>query len=174
MTVIIRREDPKVARINFNPLATDNDPLPLMWNGPHVSTRIAEGFMTLAKMPRRDRMGMRSCWPEYAHTFEDLTGQAEQGELERTMQQQNRVRIAPSAQEIARMEASTYWPAQYLSAKPQLREAVNMVSLAHSLGFDAGRVAKERGRVADTWRERHDMGCELIAAGLIRDRVKVF
>jgi hypothetical protein len=51
---------------------------------------------------------------------------------------------------------------------------VNAVSLAHALDRDAGWVAKKRGGYADTWRQRHDRGCELIARGLATDLVPVF
>jgi hypothetical protein len=161
VTILIRK-DRNAEPFYPDPLDTPL-PLPPSWNGPHVALRITEGFTTLAKMPRGDRTGMRSAWPAYMYEFNDLVDQAEQGELERTQAEQNRVRVVPSAVEIAHMEASTYWPAQYLGAKPDLREAVNLLGLAYSLGLDARWVAKKRGGLADTWRERHDRGCELIA-----------
>jgi hypothetical protein len=73
---------------------------------------------------------------------------------------------------ISHMETALWWPAKYLGAKPELREAVNMIGLAHSLDLDAGWLAKKRGGYADTWRERHDRGCEVIAGLLTRDRAK--
>ena len=174
MTLIIRK-DRAIERFNFDPLADDAPlPLPPSWNGPHAAQRIEEGFVTLAKLPMRDRSGLRSAWPAIIYEFEDLVAQQEQGEPERTQEQQNRTRVIPSAREIAHMEATVYWPTQYLSATPELREAVNMLGLAHSLGLDAGWIAKKRGGYADTWRERHDRGCELIGRGLERDRVPVF
>lgn len=45
---------------------------------------------------------------------------------------------------------------------------------AHGLERDAGWVAHKRGGYADTWRERHDLGCEIIAAALIEVRAPVF
>jgi hypothetical protein len=171
VTVIIRRNDPT---FDYDLFAEKPPPLPAAWTGPHVGLCITAGFTTLAKMPRRDRMGARSAWPSYMYEFEDLINQSQQGELERTMQQQNRVRIAPSATEIMNMEQSLYWPLQFLQAKPELCEAVNAVALAHSLGLDAGWVAKKRGGVADTWRTRFELGCERIARGLVRDQVRVF
>jgi hypothetical protein len=156
----------------FNP---KDDVLPSAWSGPHVGRRITEGFATLRLLPMRGKTGARSAWPSYMYEFEDLLAQQEQGELERTMQQQNRTRVSPSVREIARMERVTYWPTRYLwTLHPQLCEAVNAVALAHSLGLDAGWVTRKRAGYADTWRDRHDRGCEIIAAGLIRDRVPVF
>jgi hypothetical protein len=177
MGVIIRR-DKNIETINFDLLDLFEAPLPSLpsvWSGPHVALRLTEGFTTLRLLPMRDKTGARSAWPAYLHEFEDLLAQQEQGELERTMQQQNRTRVSPSVQEIARMEQVTYWPTRYLWAlHPQLCEAVNAVTLAHALGLDAGWVTRKRGGYADTWRARHDQGCEIIAAGLIRDRVSVF
>jgi hypothetical protein len=128
----------------------------------------------LLQSSRGVRMGYKSCWPKYLYEFADLAAQAEQYELERTHQQQNRTRVTPSSQEIARMEAATYWPTQYLHATaPDLCTAVNMVALAHALGRDAGWVARKRGGFADTWRQRHDRGCEDIALALVLDRERV-
>jgi hypothetical protein len=55
-----------------------------------------------------------------------------------------------------------------------LLRAVNAVALAHSLDRDSGWVANKRGGYADTWRERHDQGCNIIARGLRACRLPVF
>jgi hypothetical protein len=173
VALLIRR-DPYVEA--FAALFADEpSPLPCAWNGSHVALRIVEGFTTLLKMPLRGHSGLRSPRSPYMYEFADLAAQTEGGELEKTQAEQNRVRIVPSAREIAHMEEATYFPAQYLGADPELRSAVGMIGLAHALGFDAGWVVKKRGGgTADDWRQRHDEGRELIAAGLIRNRVKVF
>jgi hypothetical protein len=72
------------------------------------------------------------------------------------------------------MEAAICWPAEYLRALVPLLRAVNAVALAHSLDRDAGWIAAKRGGYADTWRERHDQGCDIIARGLRARRVPVF
>jgi hypothetical protein len=170
MAILIRRE--KLAE-PLDPLWMPEE-LPTAWNGAHVAVRLTEAFVTVLKMPG-GRKGYRSLWPAYMYEFDDLVAQAEQGELERTMNTQNRVKVAPSTQEITRMETATYWPMQHLHAQhPQLCEAVNMIALAHALGFDAGWVARKRGRYAGTWRQRHDRGCQIIAAGLVGNKVAVF
>ena len=70
------------------------------------------------------------------------------------------------------MSSATVW---WLSTKhSELMVAVNMIALAHALDRDAGWVAHKKGGYADTWRERHDAGCAIIAAGLISDRIAVF
>jgi hypothetical protein len=117
----------------------------------------------------------KNCWPPYAYEFADLVAQKEeQGALERTQVAQNRTRLMPSYREVTRCEAVIGWGGQYLGAFDHLCEAVNMVALAHSLGLDAGWVTRKRGGYADTWRQRHNKGCAIIAAGLIRDRISVF
>lgn len=169
--VLLKRE---LAADFFDPLAAIPE-IPAAWNGPHVAMRIVEGFATLRLLPRGDRIGMRSAWPKYNYEFADLIAQQEQGELERTMAMQNRIRITPSAREVECALKATYWPTKYLYDKqPELCESVNAVAQAHALERDAGWVARKRGGYADTWRARHDKGCELIARGLERDRVAVF
>jgi hypothetical protein len=172
MSILIKREDCEP----FNPLdLADALQLPPLWNGPHVGLRITEGFLTFRALPLGDKGGAASTWPPYLYEFDDLVEQHKQGELERTMAQQNRTRVSPSVREITRAIEVCYWPMKYLGAlHPQLCEAVNAVALAHSLDRDAGWVTRKRGGFADTWRQRHDRGCEIIADGLIRQRVPVF
>jgi hypothetical protein len=118
---------------------------------------------------------MQGWWPTHMIEFEDLLAQAETSELERTMRIQNKTRIQPSFREVSAAETAIYWPMQYLGARfPELCVAVNAVALAHSLDGPAEWVVRKRGGFADTWRQRHDRGCEIIAAGLARDRVPVF
>jgi hypothetical protein len=169
MAILIRREKLEEP---LDPLWMPEE-LPAKWDGPHVGLRITEAFVTVLKMPG-GRGGYRSLWPAYMYEFDDLVAQQEQGELEITQRTQNKVRIAPSSQEITRMEAALAWPMTYLSAHPELMVSVNMVSLAHALGFDAGWAAKKRGGFADTWRQRHARGCEDIALVLVLDRMPVF
>jgi hypothetical protein len=177
-TVLIKRN--RVEPIGyddlFEPDAPPLSPRPSAWNGPHVAMRITEGFETLRAMLVRDySTKTRTAWPAHMYEFEDLLAQQEQGELEKTMQEKNRTRVSPTVADIARADCVLYWPVQYLNRlHPQLCEAVNAVALAHSLGLDSGWVTRKRGGYADTWRNRHDEGCELIASGLGKDRVSVF
>ena len=149
------------------------DEVPATWNGPHVGRRLCEAMRTLAMLPVGGGGGS-SGWPPYVYEFDDLRAQAEQGELERTQQLQNRIRLLPSSREVQRMEQCIVWPAEYLARFFHLLEAVNAVSLAHSLDRDSGWIANKRGGYADTWRERHDQGCSVIARGLRSCRVPVF
>src|SRR6516165_8085278 len=68
------------------------DETPPRWDGPHVGRRLMEAMRTLRMLPMPGVTGYRPAWPAYAYEFEDLLAQHEQGELERTQQQQNRTR----------------------------------------------------------------------------------
>jgi hypothetical protein len=83
-----------------------------------------------------------SAWPAYCYEWEDLLAQQAQGELERTQQQQNRIRLLPGLRAITEMELAICWPAEYLGRLSDLLRAVNAVALAHSLERDAGWVAE--------------------------------
>jgi hypothetical protein len=150
------------------------DDAPKIWDGPHVGLRLTEAMRTLRQLPMGGIDGYRSAWPPYAYEFEDLLGQAEQGELERTQQLQNRTRLLPCLVEITRMEVVIQWPAEFLGRWFEIVLAVNVIAMAHALDLDAGWVAAKRGGYADTWRERHDHGCEIIAQGLRKGLVPVF
>ncbi|WFU25571.1 hypothetical protein QA649_04990 [Bradyrhizobium sp. CB1717] len=69
------------------------------------------------------------------------------------------------------MEIAIYWPAHFLARAEHLMRAVNLVALAHSVECGSEWVAGERGGYADTWRQRQDKGCEIIARGLHADIV---
>jgi hypothetical protein len=149
------------------------DDAPNVWTGPHVGRRLCEAMQTLRLLPMSGVAGYSGNWPPYVYEWEDLLAQHEQGELERTQAIQNRTRLLPSLAEVSRMEVAICWPAQFL-ARSHLVIAVNAVALAHSFDRDAGWVAARRGGYADTWRQRHDHGCEIIAHGLRKELVPVF
>jgi hypothetical protein len=168
--------------LQFNPLDDTSDlellDLPAQWTGGHCALRLCEGFKTLRQLPLKGAaLGFKnSYWVAYAYEWQDLIAQAE-GEaeaLQATQRAQNRVRLQPSLREVTRCEAVIAWSARYLIAHDHLCAAVNMVALAHSLGRDAGWCTRRRGGYAETWRQRHDKGCVIIAAGLSRDCVPVF
>jgi hypothetical protein len=150
-----------------------DDETPARWSGPHVGRRLTEAMRTLALLPMGAGSG-HAVWPPYCYEWDDLLAQQAQGELERTQQLQNRIRLLPSLRAVTEMELAICWPAEYLGRLPDLLRAVNAVALAHSLDRDAGWVAAKRGGYGDTWRQRHDAGCSIIAQGLRAGRVPVF
>jgi hypothetical protein len=149
------------------------DDTPARWTGPHVGRRLTEAMRTLAQLPMGGGGGT-SAWPSYVYEWDDLLAQQAQGELERTQQLQNRIRLLPSSREVQRMELVICWPADYLARLVHLLVATNVVALAHSFDRGSDWVAKKRGGYADTWRERHDQGCDVIARGLRSCRLPVF
>jgi hypothetical protein len=166
VTVLLRRGHHDILR---DPL--DPDPFPAVWTGGHVALRITEGFQTLKLLPmgRLFDSSLVSSWPAYAPEFQDLLNQTETAELERTMREQNKARISPSMRDVSAAIEATSWPARYLSRHhPELCVATNAVALAHALDRPAEWVVRKRGGFADTWRARHDQGCDRIASGLIR------
>ena len=156
--------------IQFDPL----DDAPSTWDGPHVGRRLCEAMRTIRLLPMPAVAGYRGNWPPYVYEFDDLVAQEKQGELERTQKLQNRTRLLPSLREITHMEIAICWPVMFLSRSMHIVIAVNAVALAHSLERDAGWVAAKRGGYADTWRQRHDQGCEIIARELRAGLVPVF
>jgi hypothetical protein len=172
VTLIIRK-DRNAEPFNSDPPAPADDALPSSWSGVHVGLRLAEAHAILKWLPAggdRMRMSMQTRWPPYTYEFEDRVAQQELAD----MQEIEHPRLKFSPVEIGNMNAALAWPLTYLRHHPELAEAVNALARAYSLGLDAGAVAGERGGFADDWRERHDLGCEWIAAGLERDRAAVF
>ena len=156
--------------VPFDPL----DDAPAVWSGLHVGRRLTEAMRTLRMLPLGLSSGYGSTWPRYCYEWDDLVAQEQQGELERTQKLQNRTRLLPGLTEIGRMEIAICWPVEFLKPRFEIIVAVNWVAMAHSLDLDAGWVAAKRGGYADTWRQRHDVGCEIIANGLRERLVPVF
>jgi len=156
--------------VPFDPL----DDAPGVWSGLHVGRRLTEAMRTLRMLPLGLSSGYGSTWPPYCYEWDDLVAQEQTAELERTQKLQNRTRVLPGIVEIGRMEIAICWPAEFLRPRFEIIVAVNWVAMAHSLDRDAGWVAVKRGGYADTWRQRHDVGCEIIARGLREQLVPVF
>ena len=152
----------------------DVEDIPATWSGEHVSLRLRDAMCTLRLVPMPGVRGYGSAWPPYAHTWDDLLAQQQQGELERNQEAKNRTREMPSRRDIARMESAIFWPAQFLCDSIQLAIAVNAVAWAHAIERDIGWVVNKRGGYADTWRMRHYRGCKIIARRLRSNGVAVF
>ena len=170
MAILLRRVEDALP---FDPL-DDQELLPSVWSGEHVGLRLTEAMQTLRLMPGGGATAS-SAWPPYLYEFDDLVEQQKQGELERTQKIQNRARVLPSLSEITRMETVIWWPMHFLMmGTPQLVEAMMWLSHAHSIGRDVEWVVRKRGGFAETWLSRHSHGCEIIAAGLVLEKVRVF
>jgi len=74
MPLLIKRD---LDAIPFDPLDPAIDPLPKVWDGPHVSLRISEGFATLRLLPMNGHANsMVSRWPTYSYEFDDPLAQS--------------------------------------------------------------------------------------------------
>jgi hypothetical protein len=153
------------------------DYVPPCWDGPHVSKRLAEGLRTLALMPAsRGPREFGNAWPAWLVEWEDELArlEADQEEKDRAHRAQNRTRLLPSSTEIAHMETVIAWPARYLRQFPQLMRVVHCVALGRSRHRDmewAGRKLRLPGRLVRRWNSE---GLDMIALGLISDRISIF
>jgi hypothetical protein len=151
--------------------------VPERWDGPHVGRRLVDGLRTLAIMPMpRGPRGSGSHWPGYAHDWADLLAQQEADQEQKQLDQReaNRTRLRPSSVEIMRMEQAIVLPARYLREFPQLLRTVQAVALARARDRDMGYAARRLRRPRELVRRRNAEGLDLIAHGLVGDRVRIF
>jgi hypothetical protein len=149
-------------------------PPPERWGELVVMDRLEEAFTTLGRLggrvwPKEFGNG----WPKYVYDRADMNAQLETGELERTLGQQNRVRIPPTAAQISRCEEAIAWPARYLGDEPEIAEAVGVLAFWEARGVDVTKACKQMGVERRTLSRRRLQGLRAIAIGLIRDRVPV-
>ena len=136
----------------FNPVEQPygvEERVPDRWTPHHVGVRLVDAFKTLERTPRVP--GPRepgAAWPSYQYDWADRLAQAEQTATERKdreRQQNNNVRIRPSAVELQQMDAAFDW-------LRQLREfdegfAVQLVAwtVRSAKGKSVRDLCKERG-----------------------------
>ena len=152
----------------------DEDHTPLKWCGDWVSRRWIDGLKTLRLIPLKGApRGFGNAWPAYAYEWEDLIAQQEQGELETTQHEQNRLRLQPSYRQVTMCEAVISWPLYLADLEPVLL-AFNRVGWAYACERDATFVASRHGGCAETHLARYTKGFALVADRLRVDRVPVF
>jgi hypothetical protein len=136
--------------------------------------RLEEAFEVLSWIPMATRpRGHATAWPAYAYERSDLIAQVETGELDRMMRLQNRVRLTPGADQIARMEESLRWCMQYLGDAPEVARAVQLGALWAAMRLDYKRRCKalKINRRAFVRRRMH--GLKVIALALVKHQVAV-
>jgi hypothetical protein len=158
---------PPRSLLQFAPLSDfnllDEDHPPPEWSGDWVSHRWVDGLKTLRLIPLKGMpSGFKNAWPPCLVEWEDLLAQQEQGELEATQREQNRVRLQPSLRDVTRADL-----------EPVLL-AFNRVGWAYACERDATFVASRHGGCAETHLARYIKGCTLISDRLRVDRVPVF
>jgi hypothetical protein len=151
--------------------------IPEEWIGPHVGLRMVEAFKTLAKLPLVGISNRSGLWPDYRHEWEDLLAQqtSDAEVREQDAREQNRARLAPSAEDISRMERVIGWPARYLQSEPDIARIVQRVAFyraTQDLALDA--IARRLRQNFAAVRRDNRNGLDTIAAGLRRDGEAVF
>ncbi|QBR70641.1 hypothetical protein CU048_04410 [Beijerinckiaceae bacterium] len=94
------------------PFFPEREALPLRWEAELVGKRLVQAFVTLDRLPGlRGPRAPGGHWPRTVTEWADQLAQAELSEAERRERQQaaNRIKIRPTALEIARMDAAFEW-----------------------------------------------------------------
>jgi hypothetical protein len=158
------------------PLLVPGRRVPEHWSLLHVMERMEEAFRILARLPVATRpRGHVNSMPYYLYDRGDLNAQMETYELERMARMRNRVRIAPSPAEIARMEEALRWPALFLSGVEfqHVARAVNLGSLWSAFDADIDAGLKRMKITRRTFNARKLQGLRIIARELGRRRIVV-
>jgi hypothetical protein len=150
--------------------------VPDRWSFIYVMERMEQAFRTLGRLPMATRpRGYINSMPIYLYDRGDLNSQLETHELERMARLRNRVRIAPSPTEVARMEESLHWPILFLSGLEyqHLARAVNLGALWAAADVDVERGLRRIKLTRRTFNARKLQGLRIIERELIRRRVPV-
>jgi hypothetical protein len=150
--------------------------VPERWSFVHVMERMEESFRILARLPIATRpRGYVNSMPYYLYDRGDLNAQMETSELERMARMRNRVRIAPSPVEIARMEEALRWPTLFLSGAEfhHIARAVNLGSLWAAFDADVDAGLKRLRVTRRAFNARKLQGLRIITRELIRCRVAI-
>ena len=149
--------------------------VPEHWTGPHVGLRLVQAFKTLANMPDAGSGSSHGFWPVYFYEWDDLLAQEERDAQSKTdaASALNRAKIKPSAQDVSRMEQAISWPGRYCLSVPCAR-IVQRVAFYRSRDMDMHQLARRMKQDPKTLRKRNRVGLDIIAAGLRRDKVRVF
>jgi len=110
--------------------------LPSVWSGPHVLVRTSDAFATIARMPRGAwaPSEIRGLWPTHNEEWQDVLAQlGNNGDVESTWEQKNRVIVRASSVEITGMEKSfgRRWTTLLSSMSWRVREPPDSVPEPH-------------------------------------------
>lgn len=158
------------------PLLARGRRVPERWSLLHVMERMEEAFRILARLPVATRpRGYVNSMPYYLYDRGDLNAQMETYELDRMARMRNRVRIAPSPAEVARMEEALRWPTLFLAGSEfqHVARAVNLGSLWSAFDADIDAGLKRMKITRRTFNARKLQGLRIIARELIRRRIAV-
>lgn len=151
--------------------------IPDRWTQVHVLDRLEDAFRTLASQPGgMIKPRSSSVWPAMAQqklSFKDLIDMMGTGELEQREADQNRVRLAPTSQQVTRMEQALAWPFEFLREQPDLAKAVQLRALWSSMGVDIRKRCERRGIDHDAFNANWQRALAIITGALIARKVPV-
>lgn len=124
--------------------------LPPQWTQIHVLDRLEEAYEILASMPMVTRPkefgnGMPTVVQEDRFSLLEQIRLQESGELEQMHGDRNRVRIAPTAAQVSRMDQALGWPFEHLGSKPELAKAISLRALWSVMRIDIRKRCQRRG-----------------------------
>jgi hypothetical protein len=100
----------------------DRPRLPKVWTATYVGVRLIEAHQVLTRMPGTIwPKSYGAAWPEYKVEAGELAIQAGAG----TLHMGRGVRVAPSAEAVARMNDAIAWPMRFLADRPGAAADVN-------------------------------------------------
>lgn len=147
-----------------------------MWTIVHVLDRLEEAYGVMAMMPAATRpKAYGSAWPSVVQEKIPLIVLAEIGEaeVETRQEEQNRVRLAPTAAQVSRMEQASRWPFEYLRDRPELAKAISLRAMWSAMRVDIRKRCKRKGIDHDDFNRQWQEGLNIITATLIARRVPV-
>src|SRR5579862_6088536 len=150
--------------------------VPERWSLLHVMERMEEAFRTLGRLPMATRpRGYINSMPLYPYERGDLNSQLETRELERMARLRNRVRIPPTPAEVARMEESLRWPAEFLSGAEfhHVARAVNLGPLWAARDTDIDHGLRRIKVTRRAFNARKIQGLRIITSELIQRRARI-
>jgi hypothetical protein len=150
--------------------------VPDRWTQIHVLDRLEEGYRVLALQPGAKGRQSSTVWPATAVerlAILDMIELMGTGELEARQDEQNRVRLQPTAAEVSRMEQALEWPFRYLNDRPYLARSIQLRALWAAMGADIRKRCQRRKLDHDAFNREWQEALAYITGALLTDQVPV-
>ena len=151
--------------------------VPVTWTQIHVLDRLEEAYEVLAALPARTRPKQYgNAMPTVVQEKLPLIVEFEldtAGELEHMHDDRNRVRLAPTAAQVTRMDQALRWPFEHLSDEPELARAISLRALWAAMRVDIRKRCERQGLHHETFNVQWQAGLGIITGRLIARRVPV-
>lgn len=147
-------------------------PPPSAWTQVHVLDRLEEAFSVLSALPAKIRpAAYGNSMPQVVCQHWALRDRFEMGgELE---EDKNRVRLAPSAAQISRMDQALRWPVEHLASSPEVSLALCRRALWAAKGFDIGRCCRKLALNPKFFSRQWQHGLTIVTMRLVAKRIPV-